>query len=156
MSRIKILPLIISILIPLILGGLVGFLTSSSVNVYQNLIKPPLSPPSFLFPIAWTILYILMGISAYLIYISDSPYKKNALIIYIIHLIINFSWSFIFFNMQNFLFAFIWLVILWLLVFLMIKYFAKINKAAAYLQVPYLLWLTFAGYLNLAVYLLNR
>lgn len=156
MSRIKLLPLIISILIPLILGGLVGFLTSGSVNIYENLIKPPLSPPSFLFPIAWTILYILMGISAYLIYISDSPYKKNALTIYILQLIVNFSWSFIFFNMQDFLLAFIWLVILWLLIIVMIKYFANINKAAAYLQFPYLLWLSFAGYLNLAVYLLNR
>ncbi len=156
MHQIKWKPLIICLLIPLAIGGLSALLTMGSMEVYGNLNQPPLSPPGFLFPIVWTILFILMGISSYLIFVSDDRNKTKALIIYAVQLVFNFVWSLIFFNMQSYLFAFIWLVILWALIIAMIVSFWKISKPAALLQIPYLLWVTFAGYLNLGVYLLNR
>ncbi len=147
--------LVISLAISLGVGLLAGILTANSFDVYSGLIKPPLSPPAVLFPIVWTILYALMGISAYIIYRSDNDYKYLALTIYVLQLVFNFFWSIIYFNLQNPLFAFVWLVMLWLLIIAMIITFAKINKTAALLQIPYLLWVTFAGYLNLALYILN-
>lgn len=149
-------PLLLSILISLGVGGLAGFLTKGSMDMYNSLILPSLSPPPVVFPIVWTILFLLMGISAYLIAVSNSPDKQKALIYYGVQLAVNFLWPIIFFNWNAYLFAFIWLVLLWVLIVLMIRSFYPINKAAAYLQIPYLLWVTFAGYLNLAVYLLNR
>ncbi len=154
--KIKWKELIISIAISLGVGALSGFLTRNSMTIYQELVKPPLSPPGWVFPVVWTILYILMGISAYLIYTSDSKEKDQALLIYALQLIVNFCWSLVFFNQQNYLLAFAILVALWVLIILMIKTFREINPLAAYLQIPYLLWVTFAGYLNLSIYLLNR
>ncbi len=156
MYQIKWKPLIICLLIPLAVGGLSALLTMQSMEIYGNLNQPPLSPPGFLFPIVWAVLFILMGISSYLIYVSDNQNKKRALTIYAIQLFFNFVWSLIFFNMQAYLFAFIWLVILWLFIIAMIVSFWKISKPAALLQIPYLLWVTFAGYLNLGIFLLNR
>ena len=151
----KVKPLIISILISVGVGAVSALATMQSMNFYNNLVKPPLSPPSWVFSVVWTILFILMGISAYLIYISDSPYKNNALKIYIAQLIVNALWTIIFFNLEMYLFAFIWLLFLLMLIILMIISFSKINKTAAYLQIPYLLWVIFAGYLNLSIYFLN-
>jgi len=148
--------LVISILISLGVGGLSGFLTRNSMDVYKDLIKPELSPPGWVFPIVWTILFILMGISAYLVYRSDSPYRNSSLKIYALQLVVNFFWTIIFFNLQMYLLAFLWLLLLWVLILLMIVSFHKVNKTAAYLMIPYLLWVTFAGYLNLSIYLLNR
>lgn len=156
MYQIKWKPLIICLLIPLAVGGLSALLTMQSMEIYGNLNQPPLSPPGFLFPIVWAVLFILMGISSYLIYVSDNQNKKRALTIYAVQLFFNFVWSLIFFNMQAYLFAFIWLVILWLFIIAMIVSFWKISKPAALLQIPYLLWVTFAGYLNLGIFLLNR
>ena len=150
-------PYLISILIALAVGGLSAWLTKNGMDAYQkNVIQPPLSPPMILFPIVWSILYILMGIGSAIIYKSDAPTRKTALISYGLQLIVNFFWSIIFFNMGAYLFAFIWLVLLWALIINMIVEFRKINKTAAYLQIPYLLWVTFAGYLTLMVYILNR
>ncbi len=149
--------LIISISIPLIIGGLAGFLTMNDMSQFYKIEKPELTPPAIVFPIVWTILYILMGISAYLVKNSkgsDSE-KKTAMTLYIIQLGFNFFWSILFFRFDAYLLSFIWLVILWLLIILMIKSFGKVNKLAALLQIPYLLWVTLAGYLNLAIYLLN-
>lgn len=148
--------LIISILIPIGIGALSGFLTRNSMDVYEKLIQPSLAPPGWVFPVVWTILYILMGISAYLIYIADSIYRVPALKIYAVQLVVNFFWSIIFFNLEMYLFAFIWLLLLLVLIVLMIISFSKVNKIAAFLQIPYLLWVAFAGYLNLGIYLLNR
>lgn len=148
--------LIVSILISVGVGALAAFFTRNSMEVYENLIQPPLSPPSWLFPVVWTILYILMGISAYLIYRSDSFYRNSALKIYATQLIVNFFWTIIFFNLEMYLFAFIWLLLLLVLIILMIYGFSKINKTAAYLQIPYLLWVIFAGYLNFGIYWLNK
>jgi len=156
--KIKWPELIISIAISLVVGFLAGIFTSGSMGIYNNLTLPPLSPPSIVFPIVWTILYILMGISAYLIYVSDASKesKKNALTIYAIQLLMNFAWSIIFFNLNAYLISFVWLVGLWMMIVLMIISFYKINKTAAYLHIPYLIWVTFAGYLNLSIYLLNK
>jgi Tryptophan-rich sensory protein (mitochondrial benzodiazepine receptor homolog) len=149
-------PLIISLMISLGTGFLSGFVNKNSVKGFETLVKPPLTPPSFVFPIAWTILYILMGISAYLVYISCSEYREKALRVYLAQLIVNFLWTIVFFNLEMRLLAFIWLLILWVLIIRMIRLFYKVDPLAAYLQIPYLIWVTFAGYLNLATYLLNR
>lgn len=149
-------PLLINLLISLGVGGLAGWLAKGSTELYRSLLLPPLSPPAVVFPIVWTVLFLLMGISAYLVTVSDSPYKSAALKIYILQFAVNFLWTIIFFDWNAYLFAFIWLVFLWVLIVLMILSFYKIDKTAAFLQIPYLLWVTFAGYLNLAVYLLNR
>ena len=148
--------LAISLFISLGVGLLASILTADSFMVYEGFTKPPLSPPAWLFPVVWTVLYILMGISAYMIYQSDNDFKYVALTIYGVQLIFNFLWSILYFNIGNVLFAFVWLVMLWLLIVAMIISFAQINKASALLQIPYLIWVTFAGYLNLALYVLNR
>lgn len=155
MFTIRLKPLLASLLISLGVGGLAGLFSSGSSELYRELNLPVLSPPSAVFPIVWTILYILMGISAYMIYISYDPNKHNALRVYGLQLLLNFIWPLVFFNMQSYLAAFIILVLLWLTVLIMIVLFYRINPIAAYLQIPYLLWLTFAGYLNLAIYILN-
>ena len=147
--------LIISILIPLLTGGLAGLLTSKSMVIYKHLNLPPLSPPGFIFPIVWTILYILMGIGAYFIIISDSSTKTEALRTYALQLVLNFLWTIVFFNMRNFFLAFIILIALWALIIKMIITFKEIKPLAGYLQIPYLLWVTFAGYLNFMVFILN-
>lgn len=155
----KLKPYIISILIALGTGGLSAFLTKNSMEVYKNINQPPLAPPMILFPIVWLILFILMGISSAIIYTKRSTNPREALsglIIYGLQLIVNFFWSIIFFNMQAYLFAFIWLLLLWVLIIMMILQFRKISPLAAYLQIPYLLWVTFAGYLNIMIFLLNR
>ena len=119
--------------------------------------QPKLSPPPALFPIVWTVLYLLMGISSYLVCSAPvpQPARKQTLLPYALQLFFNFVWPLLFFRQQAVLPAFFWLVILWALVLWMILAFRKVNRTAAWLQVPYLLWLTFAGYLNLAVWLLN-
>lgn len=149
--------LVLCIAIPLAIGSLSGFLTSESMEMFSSINKPPLSPPAILFPIVWTILYILMGIASYLILISGQEKNriKNALTVYSLQLIFNFFWSIWFFNFGWYLFAFSWLIILWILIFNTIVSFYAISKPAAYLLLPYLLWVTFAGYLNFAIYLLN-
>lgn len=148
--------LIICILIPILVGGISALLTSNNMDLYRTIQTPSFVPPSFLFPIVWTILYVLMGISCYIIYDSKSEYTKDAIIIYAIQLTLNFVWSLIFFNLRAFLLAFAWLVLLWVAILMMILQFYKISKVAAYLQIPYLLWVTFAGVLNFSIYLLNR
>ena len=146
---------VISILIALGVGLLSAFVTRGQMDVYSNLVQPPLAPPSWLFPVVWSILFILMGISAAIIYIENGPGSKSALTVYALQLAVNFIWSIIFFNLQAYWLAFFWLLLLWALIILMIYKFSKISKLAAYLQVPYLLWVTFAGYLTLAIAILN-
>lgn len=145
--------LIISILIPLAAGSL-SSLFSGNMS-YATFNKPSFSPPSYLFPIVWTILYILMGISSYIIYSSDDSRKEKALTAYALQLVFNFFWSIIFFGFSQYLLAFLWLIILIILIIIMIYRFYQISPLAAYLQIPYLLWCLFAAYLNYAVYTLN-
>lgn len=122
----------------------------------QTTLQPPLSPPGWLFPVVWSILYALMGIGAARIYLSPlSGSRSLGLNLFIIQLVINFFWSPVFFNLQAFGFAFLWLLLLWAAVLWMSLVFRKTDPLAAKLQIPYLFWLTFAGYLNLGVWFLN-
>lgn len=146
--------LIFCIAVPLAVGGLSALLTRNSMQTFDSINKPRLAPPGWLFPVAWTILYILMGIASYLVITSRKP-NGSALITYGLQLIFNFFWSIIFFNLSLYLFAFIWLVILWLLILKTTIKFCQISEPAGYLMIPYLLWVTFAGYLNFSIYLLN-
>ena len=150
----KIMYIILSILIPLIIG-FIGSMLGGSMALFDNIKKPIFAPPAIIFPIVWGILYILMGISSYLVYISNSRYKKIGLIFYAIQLVVNALWTMIFFRFENFLFAFIWLLLLLGIVVIMLFYFYKSDKKAFYLQIPYLIWLIFALILNYSIYTLN-
>ena len=143
-----------SILIPVIVGGIVGLIISGSIY-YNTLQKPFLSPPSILFPIVWTILYILMGIS-YGILQSNQLVDEKINMIYYLQLAVNALWSIFFFTLKWRLFAFLWIILLDVLVIVMIKKFYDKNKTAGLLQIPYIIWTLFATYLNLGVYLLNK
>ena len=149
---------IVAILIPLAVGTLAAFLTRGNMMLYDQIVKPPLAPPPILFPIVWTILYILMGISSARVYLKkESMHQEvsSALTVYALQLGFNFFWSLIFFNLRAFFFAFWWILILWVLIIIMILKFRKIDGIAATINIPYLLWVTFAAYLNLAIYILN-
>ena len=150
--------LIICLAIPLVVGGAAGLLTMNSMEAFEALNQPPLSPPGWLFPVVWTVLYVLMGIASYLVSVSDAPQeeKARALWTYGIQLAFNFLWPIAFFNLKWYLFAFLWLVILWILILITALRFGRIRKPAGYLLVPYLLWVAFAGYLNLGIYLSIR
>lgn len=143
-----------SILIPIIIGGIVGFIVSNFMD-YSSLLKPSFAPSEILFPIVWTILYILMGFS-YGIVKSNSLTDDKVNAIYYLQLFINALWSIFFFVFKWRLFSFIWILLLILLVILMIIEFYKKNKVAGLLQIPYLIWIIFASFLNLSIYLLNR
>lgn len=156
MKKINYKELICNLLIVYAVAGLSAFLTMNSMKDYVALNRPPLSPPGFLFPIVWSILFTLMGISAYLVFQSLQNRNDFPFTIYALQLIFNFFWPIIFFNSNRYLFALIWLVVLWFLILLMIIAFYKHNKVAAYLQIPYLIWVTFAAYLNAGIWLLNR
>lgn len=148
--------LLISLAIPLAVGGL-GALLSGGMSDYKTLNQPPLSPPGWVFPLVWTALYLLMGYASYLVYTSDKPKdeKKPALILYLAQLAVNFLWPIVFFGFGWYLVAFILLLGLWVLIYLTMRKFAAIDERAGDLLLPYILWVTFAGYLNLGVFLLN-
>ena len=155
----KIKPYVIWIALALGVGILAALMTRGSMDVYQTIVTPPLSPPSILFPIVWSILYVLMGVSAAMIYkkreLQEDAVKKS-LTTYLLSLIANFVWSLIFFNVRAYLVAFIWLLLLLYLIIDTIVQYKKIDPLAAYLQIPYALWVAFAGYLNVAIWLLNK
>lgn len=146
--------LITAIAIPLAVGGASAFLTMNGMKAFENVNKPPLSPPEWLFPVVWSILYVLMGIASYIIVMSGQENTK-ALRLYGIQLVFNFFWSIFFFNKQWYLFSFSWLAALWILIFFTIREFMDISRPAGALLIPYLIWVTFAGYLNFAIYLIN-
>lgn len=170
--------LVISVLIPLLVGSIAGLSTMGGMEQFQSLRKPSLAPPAWIFPVVWTILYLLMGISFYLIYTSEcrgnrrereeinsqcakknqctSLQKNNALQLYGYQLVVNFLWPVLFFNFGWYGFSYLWLILLWILVARMIWEFDKISQTAALLNLPYLFWLGIAGYLNLSVWILNR
>lgn len=149
--------LAVCIAIPLLVGVISSVLTRQSMQNFTMLEKPPFAPPAWVFPVVWTILYVLMGISSYLILIAtaEKEKKENALLLYWYQLAVNFLWPTFFFNFEWYLFSFFWIVLLWVLVFLMILRFYKIDKRAAYLNIPYLIWLLLAAYLNLGIWWLN-
>lgn len=139
-------------------GALSGWLTRKGVRTYQEtIVQPPLSPPGMVFPIVWGILFALMGVGAARIYASPpSAARSRSLRLFGVQLTFNFFWSMLFFNLQLFGLAFLWLIALWGLILWMIRAFRKVDPLAALLQIPYLLWVTFAGYLNAGVWFLNR
>ena len=144
---------IIYSLLPLVGGVIVGLIISGYMN-YSDMIKPPLSPPGIVFPIVWTLLYILMGIS-YFLATKNNENNKELDQIYLLQLLVNFLWPIIFFVFKMYFTAFLWIVLLIILVIVMIKELLKANKISGYLQVPYLIWLLFATYLNIGIFLLN-
>ncbi|MGN1411731.1 MAG: TspO/MBR family protein [Oscillospiraceae bacterium] len=154
-KKISLKSLILNIIIPLAVGAVSSLLTFKNMNIYDIIKLPLLAPPKILFPIVWTILYILMGVSSYRVCNSNGN-KTLALKLYILQLFFNFCWSLIFFNARWFLTSFIWLATMWILIAVMIFEFKKLDKLSAKLQIPYLVWVTFAGYLNLSIYILNR
>ena len=137
------------ILLPIILGSIIGFIINT--DIYKTLIKPPLAPPSILFPIMWSIIYILMGISYY-IYRKNTTYESK---IYYTQLIVNLLWSIIFFTLKLRFLAVLWIILLDILVILMLKEFKKVNKTSFYLNILYLIWTLFATYLTIGIFILN-
>ncbi len=139
-------------------GALSGWLTREGMKVYeQTVTQPPLSPPSWVFPVVWATLYALMGIGAARVYLAPaSNNRSRGLLLFLVQLVFNFLWSIVFFNLQAYFFALVWLLALWALILWMILRFRRVDKPAAWLQVPYLLWVTFAVYLTFGVWLLNR
>lgn len=149
--------LLIALGIPLAVGGLSALVTGGFGENFAGLNQPPLSPPGWLFPIVWSILYLLMGYASYRIWVApvDATEKIPALVFYGVQLLLNFLWSPIFFRWELRLTAFFVLLALWLFILLTIRFFTRIDETAADLLLPYILWVTFAGYLNLGVFLLN-
>lgn len=150
--------LLLSLAIPLGVGGLSAWVTRKAMEQYGGLVQPPLSPPGWLFPVVWGILFVLMGVSSYLIHTAQvlpQP-RARAMYWYYGQLAVNFFWSVLFFNLQGYLAAFIWLCLLWVWVLVMLRAFWRIRPAAGILQLPYLAWITFAGYLNFGIWYLNR
>ena len=151
-------PLAISLLIPLAVGGFSAFLTRDGMEYFKTVSQPPLSPPAWVFPVVWTILYLLMGAASYLIVTSaaSQPRRERALTVYGLSLAVNFLWPIVFFTMRFYFGAFLLLLLLWVLSAVTALLFSCIDERAGKLMIPYLVWLTFAAYLNLGVWLLNR
>lgn len=156
LHSVKVKPLIISLIIPFAAGIISYFLSGDIKTVYANIKKPFFAPPDSIFPVVWNILFLLMGISCYMIFVSGhSGLRKKALTLYAVQLVLNALWTFIFFKLEMFLLALIWVSAILAVTAVMCVYFYKIEPVAAYLQIPYLLWLTFALMLNAGVYFLN-
>lgn len=156
-KKIYVFPLVIAIIIPLLVGIFSAFLTSDDMKAYEVMKHPPLAPPGWLFPIVWTILYIVMGIASYLVYVSDAgaEQKRMALTFYAAQLIMNMFWSTLFFTYKLYLVSLIWLLAMWVLIIICVFRFLRISKAAAAMMGALLLWTTFAAYLNLAYFIMN-
>ncbi len=154
----KLVKLVVSIVVCQ-LAGVIGsiFTVSNITSWYIDLNKPILNPPSWVFGPVWITLYFLMGIALFLVWNKglDSQFNKNAFILFIVQLVFNAMWSIVFFGMHQLLISVFVIVILWLLIFVNIVQFGKISKPAAYLLLPYILWVSFASYLNIAIYILN-
>ena len=147
--------LIIITVITFIVGTFFSFFTMNSMDTFKDLSKP-INVPGVLFPIVWSILYLLMSISCYLIVQSNDKDKKEGIILYAIQLVINSLWTLIFFGFGAYLLSFIWIIIFLIVIIIMLAKFYNINKIAMYINIPYVLWLLFAAYLNLGIYLLNK
>ena len=151
----KILKVGLFIAIPLLIGGLSALITMGNMQLFDSINKPPLAPPKWLFPVAWTILYIMMGIASYFLYKADSEEGREALVLYGIQLFFNFWWSIIFFNLKAYWFAAIWLFTMWIIILILLIKSKKIDERSFWLLLPYFLWTTFAFYLNVGIAILN-
>lgn len=150
--------LIIAVLIPLSVGSLAGYFTASSVNGwYTTLVKPSFNPPNWLFAPVWTSLYIMMGIALFLVWNSGAAedVKRTAVTLFIVQLVLNFLWSFVFFYAQQPGWALVNIILMWIFIFLTILWFGKISSLSAWLLVPYICWVSFASVLNYAIWKLN-
>jgi len=148
--------LLLSILLCLLAGAIGSFFTATSVSTwFTTLVKPSFSPPNYLFGPVWTVLYILMGISLYLVWQSKSKLKNKAISVFSVQLILNLLWSIIFFGMRNPGLAFIEIILLWISIVTTMIYFNKISRKSMYLLIPYILWVSFASVLNYAIFVLN-
>lgn len=152
--KFSLISFLVLLLLPIAVGFLSYYLTKDNMMIYAAFNKPAISPPPLVFMIVWTVLYILMGISSYIVYKNVG--RIGPLFTYFLSLFANFFWSIIFFNWNEFGLAFIWLILLWVLILFTIIDYWKISRPAAILQIPYLLWVTFAGYLNIMIWYLNR
>ncbi len=157
MKRMRIGTLIFALFVPLLVGGLSAALSYRAMLAYGTMNKPPLSPPPWVFSVVWTLLYIMMGVASYFVLVSEAELsnKVSALIVYSIQLLLNFMWSIFFFNMSLHLVAFFWLMLMWCMVLYCAYEFYSINRVASFLLFPYVLWLTFAAYLNFGVFYLE-
>jgi len=155
MKKIKITELLIFIFATELIGVISGIIAGNSYGFYGEISKPPFSPPAWVFPLAWAILYALMGVSAYIVYYDDEQNRRKNLILYGIQLFVNFMWSIVFFRFRLTGLSVFIILILIVLVIKMIMQFGKSNKIAGYINIPYLVWLIFALYLNIGVFLLN-
>ena len=155
--KIKWKKLLLCLAIPLAVGGVAALLSGSGMQQYGNLRQPPFSPPGWLFPVVWTILYLLMGYASYRVLTSgaDADQIHKALRLYAVQLSFNFLWPLIFFGLKMYLLAFLVILALWALIFFTVNAFSDIDEWAGNLLLPYILWVTFAAYLNVGVYLLN-
>ena len=151
----KILKVGLFIAIPLLIGGLSALITMGNMQLFDSINKPPLAPPKWLFPVVWTILYIMMGIASYFLYKADSEEGREALVLYGIQLFFNFWWSIIFFNLKAYWFAAIWLFTMWIIILILLIKSKKIDERSFWLLLPYFLWTTFAFYLNVGIAILN-
>ncbi len=139
-----------------LLGGFVSYiLVRDNIDIYNTISKPPFAPPGIVFSIVWTVLYLLMGVSSYIVATSNSPYKKAAINVYLLSLILNFIWSPVFFNHRSFLLSLLIIVLLIILVLGTIRIYDKISRLAAALMIPYLIWLFVAFYLNAGIIVFN-
>ena len=158
MNKTLTLKFLISILLPVSLGAIAGMFTSQSVpEWYATLNRPSFNPPNWIFGPVWTTLYILMGISFFLIWKQEASKERNrAILFFMLQLLLNFAWSFIFFYFNMIGLALVEIVLLWISIVLMLVVFYKIKPIASYINIPYLLWVTFATVLNASYYILNR
>ena len=156
--NIKLKQLIAAIALPLAVGGLAAFLTKDGMKLFETMAKPPLAPPQWLFPVAWTALYILMGVASYLIWTAhvSEARRERALTVYALQLAANFLWPVLFFTLGLYFVSFLWLIVLWVMILVCTVLFHYISRTAGKLMLPYLIWTAFAGYLNLGIWLLNR
>ena len=156
-KRVRVFALIIALLIPLLVGGFSALLTAADMKFYETMNHPPLSPPSWVFPIAWTILYALMGLASYYIYTSDADpeRKRTALLFYAAQLVMNLFWSTLFFTYSRYLISLIWLLAMWVLILVCAVRFYRIRHTAGLMMGVLFLWTTFAAYLNFASYIMS-
>ena len=155
--KINIKKLLVCLAVPLAVGGLSALISGGGMEAFESMNQPPLSPPGWLFPVVWSILYLLMGYAWYRV--SESGAEKSeiasARMAYTVQLVLNFFWSIWFFNLGLYWFSFVWLIALWAAILITLIRFWRVDTVAGYLLIPYLVWVTFAGYLNLGIAILN-
>ena len=156
-QKVQVVALITALIIPLLVGGFSALLTAEDMKIYETMNHPPLAPPGWVFPIAWTLLYAMMGLASYMIYISDAEpeRKRKALWLYAAQLAMNLFWSTLFFTYSRYLISLIWLLAMWGLILIAAIRFYRIKRAAGLMMGVLFLWTTFAAYLNLACYVMS-